>query len=206
LMEALTLTRIPRKQAITIILPTGSLEYHGGLMPLGTDTIIAYEIARHCARESHGGENIVVLPPLPYGYSHEWLKYGDTISLDPVTYMMLIDNLISAIMETWPQCKLRIVNGHGGNKGILEAVVRKHWANGKDVRLIDIWKTASRYGLEYCHACDFEAELLSYLTGRKYSGVKETVEPGEEYIPGSRGRMSIGLNDFLQIICGEITG
>ncbi len=52
-----------KKRLPLVFLPVGPLEWHGPHLPLGTDPLIAYEIAIRLAREIGG----VVLPPFYLG-------------------------------------------------------------------------------------------------------------------------------------------
>ncbi len=187
---------------LIVLLPVGSLEYHGGVMPLGTDTIIASQLAEHCAEELDN-ECITSAPPLPYGYSHEWLRYGSTISIEPETLLRLIDDVVSSILSDLDADKVLIINGHGGNTGILESVARKYRSMGEEVYLIDVWKHASMHGLRFCHACSFEAQLLEYLTGEKYSGVARKCR-GEGYEACMEGSLDISVEEFVEEICRRI--
>ena len=55
-----------------VVFPIGSVEQHGNHMPLGTDTILAHEVAL-AAAEMTG--NVVVLPPPWYGFSAHHMRF-----------------------------------------------------------------------------------------------------------------------------------
>jgi len=53
------------KTSKTVIIPLGSVEQHGPHLPLGTDWIIAQELAKRVS----DGAGALVLPVLPFGYA-----------------------------------------------------------------------------------------------------------------------------------------
>ncbi len=61
------------------ILPVGCTEFHGPLMPLGTDTLQDTAIALMLAEEW----NCVCLPPIPYVYTGASEHWPGTISISP---------------------------------------------------------------------------------------------------------------------------
>lgn len=155
------------------VIPTGSYEYHGENLPYDTDSVIAEKIVSLCiSRLNLGrvvGRNVKIhaYPVLKYGYSIEWISYPGTISLNPKTYLDLLDSIINSIEENIYPIGYIIVNAHGGNYSLLEVFAReKFYRIKKPFIIIDIWKTASRYGLKYCHACIFEQQLYAYLTNQ----------------------------------------
>gem|GEM_PF-2024920 len=161
-----------------VLLPIGSLEYHGSYLPLAVDTLIADRLIRKYLKEGAIKEVIdssekclILLPPLYYGYSPEWINYEGTISLDRELFQRLIVYIYLSTSNINGFKGLIIVNGHGGNTSLLEAVARDITYNyGGRIGIIDIWKIASKLGLKYCHACPFEIELARALgintTGR----------------------------------------
>ncbi len=205
-IDAGSATQIPETcREPIVIIPVGSLEYHAGKLPLATDTLIADKIAEHCGKQIGETEKCIVkLPAIPYGFSHEWIPYGSTISVKPVVMIQYIEAIIDSIREVLKPGKIIIVNGHGGNTGILEAVVRERNSGDKasPVYLVDVWRIAKKYGLEYCHACGFEAKLLGILVGGVFSGVDKEVswEPGG-FRPGVRGKPRITPQELVRKTC-----
>ena len=65
------------KTSKTVIIPLGSVEQHGPHLPLGTDWIIAQELAK---RASNGTEALV-LPVLPFGYAEYHMDFPGTLTL-----------------------------------------------------------------------------------------------------------------------------
>ncbi|MCP4370205.1 MAG: creatininase family protein [Deltaproteobacteria bacterium] len=66
-----------RESRETIILPIGSTEQNGYHLPVGTDTMVANTIAEAAAVKA----NILVAPPLWFGWSHHHLVLPGTITI-----------------------------------------------------------------------------------------------------------------------------
>ena len=93
-----------------IIIPTGSIEAHGPHNPLGTDLILARELARRIGERAQ----VPVAPAVPIGCCHTLTQFPGTVSLDP----MLLRRLLVEICESYiPHGAKRFlfINGHGGN-------------------------------------------------------------------------------------------
>jgi len=154
-----------------VLLPIGSLEYHGPYLPLAVDALITDRLIRKYLKEgvieeviNSSEKCLILLPPLYYGYSPEWTNYEGTISLDRELFQWLIVHIYLSVSSINGFKGLIIVNGHGGNTSLLEAIARDITYNyGGRIGVIDIWRIASRLGLKYCHACPFEIELAKEL-------------------------------------------
>jgi creatinine amidohydrolase len=103
------------------ILPIGSLEQHGPHLPLSTDTIIAEHIAEQVAKRC---SNTSLMPPIPLGCSSEHIGFAGTMSLQPETLMNIILDISHSLMKSKLD-KVFIINGHGGNKAIVDVAVTK---------------------------------------------------------------------------------
>ncbi len=195
-----------RCRKLVVILPIGSLEYHGWKLPLGTDTFIAEGLVRKCLKRNNNEENNIctaIAPPVYYGFSHEWIGKGGTVSIDPALFIEYIDEILSSMRKSVGADKIIIVNGHGGNTGLLEAITRKHQSSGGNVFLVDIWREASRHGLKFCHACSFEALLLEKVTGLKYEGIDKPCPPND-YEACVSGRLDLSVDEFINQLCKKI--
>ena len=212
-IELASSKNIPKECNIRIlVIPTGSLEYHGGLLPYGVDFLTADKLVERCLKGKYRDSAepcIIILPPVPFGYSIEWLKHGATVTLTPSTFMSLIKEVILSFNTSLGLSGVIIVNGHGGNYSLLEAVSRTIWYDYRiPVIIVDIWKTMSRYGLKYCHACLEEAELASRLLDEAFQGVEDEHEELVEFNgyfddikPGRRGELKQSIDQIIEKLC-----
>lgn len=112
--------RLSRRSVL--VLPIGSTEQHGPHLPLNTDTVIAERFTELLVEHYGGRHDLWALPVLPYGLSFEHAWSPGTISLTVTTFSSLLDSLVSEYLRATAARQLLIVNGHGGNRGILEAL------------------------------------------------------------------------------------
>jgi len=126
LLAELTFQEVAREltRRSILILPIGSIEQHGPHLPLNTDVMIAETLSESIARRWGGGFDLWCLPTVAFSLAreHEWAL--GTLSLSVAGMTQLIHDLGRAIHRSLPTRNLLIVNAHGGNRGILEALVR----------------------------------------------------------------------------------
>jgi creatinine amidohydrolase len=100
------------------LLPVGSLEQHGEHLPVGTDTLLVETVAVRAAELAHG--DVVVAPAVWTGLSPHHVRLGVTVTLEPELLLELVRSVVAGLRAWFPQ--VVIVNGHGGNRGWLEAL------------------------------------------------------------------------------------
>jgi creatinine amidohydrolase len=98
------------RAADVAVLPMGSFEQHGGHLPLATDTLIAAAIAERITVDY----DLLLLPPITIGASHEHTDFKGTVSVSSVTLHAIVTD-VAASLDRAGVTKLVVVNGHGGN-------------------------------------------------------------------------------------------
>jgi len=113
------------KASSILCLPLGSMEQHGPHLPLDTDLVIAEAFTKAVVAKHGDTFDLWQLPALPFGLSreHEWAP--GTLSLSVGGMTALIRDLGREIARSLPSKNLVIVNGHGGNRGILDALAHE---------------------------------------------------------------------------------
>jgi creatinine amidohydrolase/Fe(II)-dependent formamide hydrolase-like protein len=127
LLGELTSPEISAKLKATSILclPLGAIEQHGPHLPLNTDVVVAEEVTRALVDRWGDQFDLWQLPTISLGLSreHDWAP--GTLSLSLETFARLIRETAREIVRALPARNLAIINGHGGNRGALEVLLRE---------------------------------------------------------------------------------
>lgn len=123
----LTFQEVPKRLRATSVLclPFGSMEQHGPHLPLDTDAVLAEAFTREIVKRFGDTYDLWQLPPLPIGLSREHAWASGTLSLSVTTMTALLRDLAREVVRALPARNLIVINGHGGNRGILDAMVRE---------------------------------------------------------------------------------
>ena len=126
LIGELTFLQIPnllRKTSI-LCLPIGSIEQHGPHLPLNTDVVLAEALTKSIVARWGEILDLWQLPTISISLAreHEWAPGTLSLSVHGIT--ALLRDLGREIARALPARNLAVVNGHGGNKGVLEAVAQ----------------------------------------------------------------------------------
>src|SRR6266540_1178503 len=202
-MELLTTasSRDERQRAAQVaVLPVGSFEQHGDILPLITDTAIACVIAREVA----AAYGLFLLPPLTISCSHEHASFPGTVSLSARTLHAVIEDIRGSLRQSGI-AKLVLVNGHGGNY-VLSNIVQEANVGGPTMTLFPTrtdWDTARRdAGLETnahddMHAGELEVSLLLHawpdLVGADYKSADHEAERPLLLVCGVAGYSNSGV-------------
>jgi creatinine amidohydrolase len=109
----------PRADALlrasgTAVLAAGSVEQHGGHLPLGTDAYAALTVAERVAERL----DTVVAPLGPLGVAHYHLPWGGTLTLEPSTLIAVVIDVCASLRAAGVG-RVVIVNWHEGNSPTL---------------------------------------------------------------------------------------
>jgi creatinine amidohydrolase len=153
-----------------VVLPIGSVEQHGNHMPVGTDTILAQSVSLAAAAEVAG---VVVLPPPWYGFSAHHMRFPGSITLRAETLMAVAEDIVASMVKHGFR-RILIVNGHGGNGGVIDLLAstlgHKHYGRARIATLT--YFTLARDAIAALresqpggmgHACEFETSMVQHL-------------------------------------------
>lgn len=166
-----------RKDGSIVILPVGSTEQHGPMLPLSVDAIISTGLAEMIAEKVDG----IVAPCICYGYKSAPLSGGGpafpgTIDMNGVTLMNLVEDVLEELIRDGIK-KIFIMNGHFENEAfILEAmdlVSRRHedvtmiesswWDQMSDDVMAKVFDEVEYPGIELEHAGILETSLTLHF-------------------------------------------
>ena len=108
-----------------LCLPLGAIEQHGPHLPINTDGIVAEELTRRIVERWGDELDLWQLPTVPIGLSREHDWSPGTLSLTIQSFAGLFRDLVRDIARQLPARNLAIVNGHGGNRGILDNLMHE---------------------------------------------------------------------------------
>lgn len=159
------------KKDSIVIIPFGSIEQHGNHLPLGTDFLISYEVAKK-ASEILLKEQLytIVLPPIWIGISIEHLDFPGTLSFyEPKSFIGLVLDICKSLTKHGLK-KIIFLNQHGGNKGILMGLIQSIRAKtGAFILFIQLEKLIENTIKKIIespieiHAGEIETSIMMYL-------------------------------------------
>jgi creatinine amidohydrolase len=114
-----TSTDVAAQSRKIAVLPIGSFEQHGDILPLSTDTIVATQIASTVAQAN----DLWLLPPITVSCSHEHADWAGTLSIPAATLIRLVEDIVASARAQGAE-HVVLINGHGGNY-VLQNVVQE---------------------------------------------------------------------------------
>jgi creatinine amidohydrolase len=106
-----------------IVIPIGSTEQHGPHMPLGTDFLVAQDLARRVGERA----DVIVTPTITIGYAKYHTTFPGSLSVSQETLARALIEICDDLIR-YGATHILFVNGHGGNKvsiGRCGTVLRK---------------------------------------------------------------------------------
>ena len=167
--EALTWPEINDAVAMNkvVILPVGSTEQHGHHLPLDVDAKLSAAVVYEAARRSPA--DMLVLPPVAYGYCHHVMDFPGTINIEPSTFVKFLLDITRSVAYHGFK-RIVVLNGHGSNHPLVEEVGRQTILQTDALCLTLSWwqLVADRWNREWrestipggcAHACELETSL-----------------------------------------------
>ena len=113
------------RETSILCLPIGAIEQHGAHLPLNTDVVVAEELTRRIVARWGDELDLWQLPTIAVSLSreHDWAP--GTLSLSIASFVALLRDLARDIVRALPARNLVIVNGHGGNRGVLDNLLHE---------------------------------------------------------------------------------
>ena len=161
----------------TAVVATGSVEQHGGHLPLGTDAFAALSIAERVADRL----DTVAVALGPVGVAHYHLSWPGTLSLRPATLAAVLVDVCGGLRSAGAH-RIVVVNWHEGNSPTLRlAADEAQRAHGVQVVIAEshvITHTLFPDEMEFTHAGSMEtAAVLAYEPGLVH--LERMTEPSE---------------------------
>ncbi len=112
-----------------VILPIGSTEQHGPTGAIGTDALTAEAVALEVGCRT----GVLVTPVQAYGMAQHHMGFAGTMSLQPETLLVLLQDLFFSLAAHGFQ-RIFVINGHGGNIATTKAAFAQFYSKfvGRD--------------------------------------------------------------------------
>jgi creatinine amidohydrolase len=149
----------------TAVMCAGSVEQHGGHLPLGTDAFAAQSIAERVAYRL----DTVVAPLGPIGVAPYHLQWPGSLSLSPATLSAVLVDVCRALSQAGVT-RILLVNWHEGNSATLR-IAAAEAQQRHPVRIVIAETHVITHSLypdemEFTHAGSMEtAAVLAYESG-----------------------------------------
>ena len=170
LYERLTWPEVRRaaEEERVCLIPVATLEDHGPHLPIDTDLRLTQEICRRAAQEA--GDEIVLLPPIPHGYSPHHMDFPGPITIGWDTFTRYLVDIGKSLAHHGFR-RMLFLNGHGSNQNLVETAARLvavdhpqvlaaaafHTSGPSSARLIAEIRDSERGGM--AHACELETSM-----------------------------------------------
>ncbi|MCL4541859.1 MAG: creatininase family protein [Chloroflexi bacterium] len=158
----------------SLVVPVAAIEQHGPDLPVGTDLLLCRAIAERGSELAvqEASIDIVLAPPVAYGYSPHHLPYPGVFTVRSETLLAVLRELGASAYGSGFR-RIFFLNGHGGNEEIIRLAARdiaseRRILAGAASYWTLAWTSLDKAGLSQRlripgHAGDFECSLLLAL-------------------------------------------
>jgi creatinine amidohydrolase len=150
------------------LVPVATLEDHGPHLPIDTDLRIVAEIAERAA--ARAGDDCVLLPAIPHGYSPHHLDFPGPITIGWDTFTRYVRD-VGVSLADHGFSRILFLNGHGSNQNLVETAARLVMVERPEVLAAAAFYLSSEKGLAtvervreserggMAHACELETSI-----------------------------------------------
>lgn len=168
LIAEMTLEEFGRyvKECDIAIFPVGATEGYGHHLPMGSDWLVSYEIAKRVAEKA----DCFVAPPVTVGFSEDLMCYSGTLSVSTETIISFYRDVVESLRRQGIKNVL-FISGHVGNIGAIDQVACEFMRDHKmKLGYVDWWRFVydinkdvftSKYPVG--HAAEVGTSVLKYL-------------------------------------------
>ena len=153
-----------------ILLPVGAIEQHGHHLPLDVDVKLSHSVCLEVGRRMP--DEVLIMPPVTYGYCYHVMDFPGTININMQHFVnYCLDITMSLAYHGFK--RIVLVNGHGSNAHLLEAVARQTIVQTDAVCTAFSWWDMAREAFlkvresqfpgGCAHACELETSVYLYL-------------------------------------------
>jgi len=111
-------------QTAVALLPVAAVEQHGPHLPLGTDAILTDAVVAAAGAKVSDGTTILRLPTQRVGLSPEHRAFPGTLSVEAETVIAGWTAIGASVARAGVR-KMAILNGHGGQTGLVDVVATR---------------------------------------------------------------------------------
>ena len=113
---------LDRSDAVAI-LPIGAIEQHGPHLPLSVDRDLTLAVLGRALPLIPRDLTVLALPVQAIGISTEHAAWPGTLTLSAGTLLLVLQDIAASVRRAGIR-RLMILNGHGGNRALLEVACR----------------------------------------------------------------------------------
>jgi creatinine amidohydrolase len=121
-LTAMDFAALDRAEAVAV-LPIGAVEQHGPHLPLSVDRDLTLAVLARALPLVPRDLTVLALPVQAIGKSTEHQAWAGTLSLSADTLLRVLHDIAASVHRAGIS-RLMILNGHGGNRSILDVACR----------------------------------------------------------------------------------
>lgn len=156
-----------------VILPVSATEQHGHHLPIDVDSKLVGTVALAAGERAPG--NILVMPPVTYGYCHHVMDFPGTINIQPETFVRFLLDITRSVAYHGFE-RIIVINGHGSNAPLVEQVGRQtNLQTDALCATLSWWQLIANYWNDEirtsvmpggcAHACELETSMYMHIDG-----------------------------------------